>query len=271
MKRIMAIILSVLLCTNLAGCLGGLKFPRDSKETSAQSDQSSATNKAETTTSENQTTQGQIDGDMTASDGYSAYLDAKNEMLGYLMDGLGDNEETFMAVMELAGITMMDLTMLPVSFFGLGQTAVGAGLAVLGMKDVKYEENGNSYTVAYKNDEGETFIFSGEYNRSADALSCKSQKNGQDFLYAEYQRTDYGYVGQYHITEDDGGMISYLITVQDDGGVLGIAHDASYKKLTGGEKSDYPKECDVWYAVSGNNITGVTEDGKELDFTFSKD
>ena len=54
--------------------------------------------------------------------------------------------------------------MLPVSFFGMGEQSVTMGLAMMSASDVKYSENGNTYSVAYSNSDGVAYEFSGTRN-----------------------------------------------------------------------------------------------------------
>ena len=90
----------------------------------------------------------------TASAFYSAYMEAKSDVLTPLMDGIGNNPDTMMSAFSFLGITLSDLYLLPAMYFGLGEPSVAAALAVMGAEDVTYSEQGNNYTVTYK----ETFL-----------------------------------------------------------------------------------------------------------------
>ena len=38
--------------------------------------------------------------------------------------------------------------------------------------------------------------------------------------------------------------------------------------LTGNEGADYPKAAKEWYAITGSTITGLTADGKQINFEY---
>ena len=38
--------------------------------------------------------------------------------------------------------------------------------------------------------------------------------------------------------------------------------------LTGSEAADFPKTAKEWYAISGNTITGMTAEGKSVNFEY---
>lgn len=204
------------------------------------------------------------------ADSYTAYSTAKSNMVARLTDGLSNNPDTALVSLSLLGVTMADLAILPVSFFGLGSDAVNMGLGFMGATDIKYSENGNSYTVTYADNEGAKYDFSGTYDPVKDALICTASKDGQEAIYVEYVKTSYGYAAQYFFNNDDGTVSLYQITVNGEDGVLGISTDSvKPAPLTGNEPSDFPKACPEWYAVTGLTITGVTSGGEELNFEFT--
>lgn len=208
------------------------------------------------------------------SDSYTAFMNAKNAMSSKLMEGLSNNPETAFTALALLGVTTVDLALLPVSLFGLGQVSVEGGLRFFGATDVKYTENGNSYTVTYNitDQDGnvQKLVFSGTFDAAADALVCTGSTDGKEDIYSEYRKTSFGYVAQYYILNDDGTASVYMIAVDGDNGTIGI-NTASGKpaSLTGGEGVDFPKSCAEWYSVNGTTITGKTSDGTELNFEYT--
>ena len=66
-------------------------------------------------------------------------------------------------------------------------------------------------------------------------------------------------MGQTYVIGDDGSTYLYLLTVTGTDGVVGMS-EASEKPaaLTGSEAIDFPKQCQEWYAIDGNKVTGVT-------------
>ena len=52
--------------------------------------------------------------------------------------------------------------------------------------------------------------------------------------------------------------------------MVGISEASSAPKdLTGNEAVDFPKASKEWYAIDGDEFTGVTSDGRELSFKYT--
>jgi len=206
----------------------------------------------------------------SVAENYSTYLDAKNTVLVKLTDGLSTNPDTGMAVLAFMGISMADLVMLPASMFGQDQQAAEIGLGFMGAKGVTYSESGNSYTIAYSDEEGKAYVFSGTYDPAADALICTATMDGAENIYSEYRKTSFGYVGQYYFLNDDGTTSVYMIAVDGEDGTIGISSiPGKPAALTGSESADFPKACEEWYSVTGTTITGQTLDGTDLNFEYT--
>ena len=204
----------------------------------------------------------------TASAFYSAYMEAKSAVLTPLMDALGNNPDTMMSAMSFLGVTMSDLYLLPAMYFGLGETSVAAALAMMGAKDVTYNEQGNQYTVTYKDSNDKTVTLTGTYEKGKSLVTVGST-DGTENVFAETYRTAFGYVGQFYIIADDGTASLYQVSVSGKDGVFGIVTgEPRPAPLTGSEPADFPKSAKEWYAISGNNVTGMTSDGKSISFTY---
>ena len=205
-----------------------------------------------------------------ASESYSAYIQAKGELLTRLSDALASNPETAFSSMSLLGISMVDLALLPASSFGLGEASANMALGFLRAEDIVYSENGNQYSVKYKGEDGSNYELQGEYDKSADALKCTSLVDGKETLTSEHRKTSYGYVSQTYVVNDDGSTYVYQLTATGNDGVVGMSK-ASEKpsSLTGSESIDFPKQCQEWYAMNGNRVTGLTADGDEISFDYT--
>jgi hypothetical protein len=203
------------------------------------------------------------------TDSYTIYTNAKSVVIGKITDGLSNNPDTSLASMSMLGITMADLGMIPAAFFGLGQEATAAGLAMLGAEGVQYTENGNNYTITYKDSEGSTTSMTGTWDAAAESLVCTGTTDGVENFYSEYHKTSYGYIGQYYFAGDDGSNMLYAVTIQGEDGYVGISTVTEKPAaLTGSEPVDYPSACDEWYAVNGSSITGKMSDGTDVNFEY---
>jgi len=206
----------------------------------------------------------------TAGESFSKYMDAKLELVNKLADALTNNPETTLSALSFFGISMVDLALLPATFFGLGEASVAAGLGVIGAQDIKYSENGNQYKVTYNGSDGKKYEMLGEYDKAADALKCTSKIDNKEILFFEYRKTSYGYVSQIYTVNDDGTATLYQLTISENDGMVGIFKASSAPPaLTGSEKIDFPKQCQEWYAIEGDKVTGVASGGKEISFVYT--
>lgn len=203
------------------------------------------------------------------ADSYTAYIEAKGNMVTKLSDALINNEDTLFVAFSLLGITMVDLSMIPATLFGLDEQSVVFGLGFFNYENVQYSQNGNSYTISYKDSEGKSVDFSGTYDAATDTLITTMTEDGREILYSEYRKTSFGYVGQYYLSGEDGKSL-YKVVVNGEDGAIGISEGASKPAaLTGGETVDFVTDCDQWYAISGMTVTGLTSDGKALNFEYT--
>ena len=204
----------------------------------------------------------------TASAFYSAYMEAKSDVLSPLMDALGNNPDTMMSAFSFLGITMSDLYLLPAMYFGLGETSVATALAMMGAKDVTYSEQGNQYTVTYKDSNDKTATLTGTYEKGKSLIAVGST-NGTENVFAETYRTAFGYVGQFYFIADDGTATLYQVAISGKDGVFGVITGGQRPSpLTGNESADFPKSAKEWYAISGDIVTGMTAEGKSISFTY---
>jgi len=204
------------------------------------------------------------------SSSFSAYIEEKNRMLSRLSDALTTNPDTVFYSMSLIGVVMVDVALAPAGCFGLGQNVAIATLKSLGAEDVEYSESGNQYSIKYRNNDGKKYELEGEYNKAADSLKCIVKIDGKESLISEYRKTSFGYVSQiYTITENNSAYV-YQLAVSDENGALGISKvSAVPPALSGDEKIDFPKQCEEWYAIEDDAVTGVTSDGKKISFVYT--
>lgn len=204
----------------------------------------------------------------SASAFLSAYMEAKSEILNKITDGLTNNPDTLMSAMNYLGASLSDLYLLPAMYFGNGEASVATALAMMGAKDVKYDEQGNNYTVTYKNaDERETKL-TGVYDQGK-SLVCVGSTAGTENVFSEVYRTSFGYVGQFYAIADDGTATLYQFAVSGADGVVSMATGAARPAaLTGAEAADFPKATKEWFAINGTTITGVDSEGKQISFEY---
>lgn len=286
MKKVLSIILAVLIGILAAGCGNSKGTQREDRKESTGAgtvrgeDRKETTGQADNARSEDGKSTGKAEkpagnkaGNVTGlkvADSYSAFVEAKNAVVGNIVDGLTSNPELALVAFGLAEVIMLDVVLIPATVLGNGEIVTNAALSVLGFADIDYSENGNSYTIKYKDNQGKRNTFTGTYDDSADSLICTIKEDGKEVFTAEYYKTSFGYVTQYHSVNDDGDTNTYKLSIQGEDGVLGILKNEKYEPLSGKESVDFPKDCKEWYAIFGDTVTGVTDSGKELNFKYTK-
>lgn len=257
MKKYLSMLLAVLMLLAFAGCGG--PPPAAIGDDIPSSD-----------IADNQDTgsQGGSGTGYTVSDSFNSFLAAKGDMIGKLSEGLSNNPDTVFSTFALLGVTMIDMSLVPVTVFGMGKEGAAATMAFFGASGFDYSESGNSYTISYKDEEGKTFSYQGTYNPAADSLVCSALENGVEIVSMEYYKTSFGYVAQYFVSGEEGNTI-YQLSVSGNDGVVGIIEAATKPaSLSGSESADFPKSSGQWFAINGNTITGVS-DGSDINFEFT--
>jgi|LSQX01.3.fsa_nt_gb hypothetical protein len=206
----------------------------------------------------------------TASDSFAAYVEAKGTLSTLLVDALSSNPDLGMEVLNLMGVAMVDLLVMPAGFIGLEPEAVMSGMRFMGATDIEYEGSGNQSALSYTAEDGTKYRFNGTYDAKADKLVCRVTSGEDDGVYYEYQKMPYGYVGQAYALE--GGTVTelYQIVVHEEGGAIGLAYNTEKPAaLTGSESRDFPKNCPAWYAIDGTTVTGVASNGTEFNYEYT--
>jgi len=265
----------ILIAVILVGCGSNTPANEDTpsgggkvEETPQQKDESEG--KTEDTASQSDSGSSSPGSPATAAESYTAYTEAKGELISRLSDALSSNPDTGLASMSLLGIALADLALLPASSFGLGESSVNMALGFVGAKDIEYSESGNQYSVKYRSEDGKNYELKGEYDKAADALKCISFTDGKETIISEHRKTSFGYVSQTYIINDDGSAYVYQLAVSGLNGAIGIFEASQVPPgLTGSETIDFPKQCKEWYAIDGNKVTGVDSDGQEISFEYT--
>ena len=267
MKKSLALLVSILLLlTMLSGC----GKPKEAAMEAATEAAVAASGEAEEVAADVAAANSGSaqSGDDSASAFYSAYMEAKSVVLNKITEGLTNNPDTLMSAMNYLGATLSDLYMLPAMYFGLGETSVATALAMMGAKDVTYDEQGNNYTVTYKNSDDLESKLVGTYDKGKSLVAVGST-GGKDNVFSEVYRTSFGYIGQFYYIADDGTATLYQFAVNGaDGAVSMTTGGARPAPLTGSESADFPKASKEWFAISGTTITGVDSEGKQISFEY---
>ena len=265
MKKYLAILVSILLLLGtMSGCAKAKDATMDATEAAAivsGEAEEAAVDVAEAASGAQNT-------DDSASAFFGAYMEAKSAVLTKITDGLSNNPDTLMSAMSYLGATLSDLYLLPAMYFGLGESSVATALAMMGAKDVKYDEQGNNYTVTYKNSDELEAKLVGTYDKGK-SLVCVGSTAGTENVFSDVYRTSFGYVGQFYALADDGTATLYQFAISGADGVIGMSTGgARPAALTGAEAADFPKSAKEWFAINGTTITGIDSEGKPVSFEY---
>ena len=269
MKKIISVALSLLMIAFvLTGCAKAKDAAMD-----AASDAITAADNAETSSNDSAQNDAQQSAPAgskndTASEFVGAYMEAKSAALTRLMDGLSNNQDTMTNALSFLGISMSDLYLLPAMYFGLGESSVATALAMMGAKDVTYDEKGNTYTITFKNSEEKAAKMVGTYDKGRSIMTVGSTDGVEDTFFEAY-RTSFGYVSQFYFFSDGGIGTLYQVAINGTDGTFSITTETGKPAaLTGNETADFPKSAKEWYSINGNTITGMTADGKSVNFEY---
>jgi hypothetical protein len=256
MKKFIAMTLSVLLiCLAATGC-------GQASDTTADSTAQAANNSTEAPTA--QPTQA---GNLSTA--YTAYMEIKSDLITRLADGLTDSQP--MASMELLGMNMVELFLVPMAAMGMDETYAQATLAYMSASNVKYTADGNHYTLTYSDGQGNQMVCDSTYDPAKDSAVTKITESEKDSLVFEYLKTSYGYASQYYLKNDDGTYTVYKGTFYGKDGVIGVTDKAVAQPESivgnGEVPENFPKECDNWFEAKGTAGTGMLSNGTALEFT----
>lgn len=259
-KYTVFLLIFLLVCLSSAGCG---KSGNSSQDSSAPADNVKQTADDSDVVPDTQPAQ---NGSFSAA--YSAYVETKSDLITRMADGLTDSQPA--AAMELLGMNMVEMFMIPMAAVGLDETHAKETLAYLNTSGVKYTAEGNHYLLTYSDAQGSEVTCDTLYDPKKDTVATKIMEAGKESLVFEYTKTSYGYASQYYLKNDDGTYIVYQGTFYGKDGTVGVINNAAAQpgSILGKEvQKDFPKACDSWYEAEGSEGKGKTADGAVLTFT----
>ncbi len=137
---------------------------------------------------------------------YENYLNTKMAAIERVSDKIEDDDTLAMSMgMALFAVSAVDMYLLPLTIIGLEEESGGMALAFLGMEGVEIQHNGNSYSIAYTDEEGGSFVMTCDYDPLTDSMqSTVTEGTDTETMFFEYVKTGDGYASQYYMLEDDG-------------------------------------------------------------------
>ncbi|MDD4323752.1 MAG: hypothetical protein PHR78_04995 [Eubacteriales bacterium] len=280
MKKVFALIMVLALSLMLLVSCGGTEAPEPGKETTKAPEVTAVPGTEEPGEEPTEpggeepepTSPGVPSGNLAAWEAYTAYSEQKSELLNQVMEAMGQNEDLGLEVLNLMGVAMIELMMLPAAVLGQGEEVAAVALGILGNQNVKYSENGNSYEVKWEDEEGSVYNFTSTYDPAKQAMSSEIFTEGEEdsrVLY-DFTRTSYGFFAQVFTSDESGAFASVTqISVDAKGGVIGLSEtDIQRTPLTGNESRDLPKSLTQWYEVVGTKFYALASDGTSYSYEF---
>lgn len=276
MKRALSMLLALCILLLLPGCFG----PKQAAEAIRAAQEAANTPKpflpdisevieeASQDTAEAESPAGGITapaGAMTPADAYAKYAGAKSSAYDRINAKLEEHQELYLSVgMALFPVAMIDLSLIPLTVVGLDDA--GMALSMLGIANVAVDKSGDTYSVAYKDDQGRTVALTCEYDPASDSMRSISTRDGQELLLFEYARSGDGYASQYYVWDEESKDYSWITGFfnETDIAAFGVStvaqKQASIFKGKGLTK-DFVINKDGYFILEGDKLT-VLENGQ---------
>ncbi|MGI6176432.1 MAG: hypothetical protein ACOYJC_09825, partial [Christensenellales bacterium] len=198
MKRVVVMLVAMMLCMVIVGCTPAQNAKTNSEPTETAGNAVETADESAGDAAKETEPATQADAE-TISKAYEAYSGVKTEFLAKLAEALTQNEDTVWGSVALLPLVSVELDLIPITLLGQGKQSIAVGLAVMGATDIEYSENGDRHSVNYSNKDGAPCSLGVTYDAGADALVCTHTKGGKENIYAQYQKTTFGYAAQYYL------------------------------------------------------------------------
>ncbi len=198
------------------------------------------------------------------AEAYAKYAETKSAAFDRLSAKLDENEELYLSVgMAILPISMIDLSLIPLSVIGLDES--GVALAMLGMEGVDVKQAGNTYSLSYQNDEGQTVEFTCEYDPATDSMRSSTTQGGQEILAFEYVKAGDSYASQYYSWDETAQNYSWVTGFFDAEKIAAFGMATVDQKQGSifkgsGYSSDFVVNQEAYFILDGDTLT-VLENG----------
>lgn len=260
----------LLICLLLVGCGKPSNASNDSVKPADNATETTDNSAGKTKDSSTGAPIAQSDKPRNLSESYTAYITVKGDFSSRLSDGLSEAQSA--AGLDLLGISLIDLYLVPILAMGVDETYAQSALSYFDFTGIKYTADGNHYTLNFTDAGGIPTVIETTYDSAKDAASSEVKQSGEKAVILEYTKTSYGYATQYFIKNGDGTYAIYKGTFYNEkDGIIGLTNNAAAQpaSIVGGAEvsKDFPKDCSSWYEINGTAGTGKDYDGTTFEFT----
>lgn len=205
----------------------------------------------------------------TPSGGYAKYMDAKTAAYDRIWDKIYENIFLSGYLPALSPFSQADHRIRTVySLTGRDEEAIELMLSFFLFDDVECVITGDTYTIRYTTEEGNTYTDTCTYDAAADSLRViTTDGSGNEILFFEYVRTGEGkYAAQYHYKNEETGAFETLaLFIGDDTAAFGMKEGAGRPSSIFGKTDsgiELVSDCDSRFILEGDEIT-IVVDGAE--------
>ncbi len=260
-RKLFTMIAAVLIITLLAAC-GTPAVPK-SNETGAANSEAPA----KSTSAEPNTNSGTAAG--TPSEGYVRYTELKGKSYDRLTAAMDKNTDLAMYGLSLMPVVMVDLSLIPLTVLTADPGAGATALEMLGMANVKVQQNGAKYTITYADKDGNKSVQTCEYDAAADSMqSLITDGTGKEVMFFEFVKVGTGYASQYYMSEEGG--YSKITSFFDDANITAYGIEKTDTKpasifKNGPQGEDFVKNGEFYMILKDGKMT-VSEKGAEKTY-----
>ncbi len=263
-KTILVVLALCMLAAMIAGCTGSVKTPLKTPE----STQTQAQTPTPVATATAPSYQGNTSMAGTPADSFSKYLDAKSNAFDRISKKIESNDELSLSVgLAVLPITMVDLSLIPLTVVGIDKQTGVSALEMLGMQGVTINVSGSVYTITYKDKEGNSQTQTCEYDPTTDSIrSIIKDNKGKEVMYFEYVKVGKGYASQYYMYDEDKNDYSLITSFFDDSNIVAFGISTAKKQPTSIFKNtaltkDFVVNKEAYFILENNKLS-VLEKGK---------
>lgn len=199
------------------------------------------------------------------AESFAKYMQVKATAYDRLSKKMEGNEELALYGMVLLPVSLVDLTLIPLSAMTADAAAGQAALEMLGMKDIKIDNAGGKFSITYTDSEGKKATQTATYDAATESVqSSVNDETGKEILFFEYVSTGSGYAAQYYMVDETGTTV--ITAVFDDSSLVAFGLKSVTEKpasiyKNSGVTVDLVKDADTYLILDGDKLTVHDENG----------
>lgn len=207
---------------------------------------------------------------MTPSESYEKYTTAKGLAYEAIGDAIGNLDGMdAMYAFALLPLAFIDLGLIPLALISLEADSESLmALSMLGMAGVKWDKDGDMYTLSFTDEEGVESKMTCEYDPVTDSMRSTTITGGVETMLFEYTSAGGGYASQYFMmdnADDEDSECTFIKCYFDASGFMAFNMGTAEKKPESIYKktnltSDFAEGDGTYMAIKDGALT-IIENG----------